>query len=115
SVPFAGVVYWVRALRTAQRLQRSMGRMRTLLVCARIDRGGKQVSQERVDALIQSLGFEGYFETCAREGRNIPRLIDAVRHAIDWEMLPKVTSPHLFQRIKAFLITEKNDGWLLST
>jgi small GTP-binding protein len=95
SDPFAGVLYWVRALRTAQRLQRSMERMKTLLVCARIDRGGTQVSRERIDALMQPLGFEGYFETSAKEGRNIPLLIDAVRHAIDWEMLPKVTSPYL--------------------
>lgn len=113
--PFAGIFHWVRALRTAQRVRGNMGAMKMLLVLARIDRGGRRVSQDRIDELIQKLGFDGYFETSAREGTNIATLVTAIKKTIDWEQLPKVTSTELFQHIKAFLVAEKQAGQLLST
>ena len=113
--PFAGIAHWVRALRTSQRVGGNTWALKTLLIHARADRGGKRVSQGRIDELVSTQGFDGYFETSAKEGINISELAEAIRHAIDWDRLPKVTSTELFQEIKTFLIKEKETGHLLST
>jgi WD40 repeat protein len=114
--PFAGVRHWDRALRQAQRLQGgSIRPLKKFLVAARTDRGGISVSPARIEALVRDLGFEGCFETSAKEGWYIAELAEVIRGAIDWEALPKVSSTELFQRIKAFLVAEKEAGRLLST
>lgn len=114
--PFAGVHYWDRALRQAQRIQSSsIPMMKIYLIAARTDRGGISVSRKRIDSLVDDLGFENYFETSSKEGKNIAALTDAIRKGIDWEALPKVSSTQLFICIKAFLIEEKENGRVLST
>jgi WD40 repeat protein len=114
--PFAGVRHWDRALRQALRLQGDAALpMKKFLVAARTDRGGVAVSRARIDALVRDLGYDGYLETSAKEGWNITELAEAIRGAIEWEALPKVSSTELFQRIKAFLVEEKEAGRLLST
>ncbi len=112
--PFAGISHWVRALRTAQRIRGNMGALKMLLVQARIDRGGVRVNQQRIDEFVQRFGFDGYFETSAKEGTNMLPLAEAIEETIEWEKLRKVTSTELFQRIKAFLISEKQEGRTLS-
>src|SRR5262249_17845210 len=114
--PLAGVRHWVRALRQAHRL-RGEGALplKMLLVAARTDRGGVGVGRERIEALKAELVLDADFETSAKEGRNIVELAAAIRSAIDWEALPRVTSTELFQRIKSFLLAEKEAGRLLST
>ncbi|HEY6540992.1 MAG TPA: TIR domain-containing protein [Ktedonobacteraceae bacterium] len=114
--PFAGVDHWIRALNMAQRVQGSSAiPMKKFLVAARTDRSGKSVSRNRIDELLQTWGIDSYFETSAKEGLNIADLAEAIKNAIDWDTLPKVTSTELFQRIKAFLVSEKEAGRLLST
>ena len=51
-------------------------------------------------------GFRGYYETSAKEGWNIAALRDAIREAIDWSALPKVSSNALFEGIKNFVDDE---------
>ncbi|MFL5591535.1 MAG: eIF2A-related protein [Ktedonobacteraceae bacterium] len=114
--PFAGVHHWDRALRIAQRTQGSSAPpMQKFLVAARVDRGGAAVSRARIDALLRELGFAGYFETSAKEGKGTEALAGAILAAINWEVLPKVSSNDLFQRIKDFLAAEKESGRRLST
>jgi GTPase SAR1 family protein len=114
--PFTGVYHWDRALRQAQRVQgNSAPPLKKFLVAARIDRGGKSASPERIESLVRESGFDGYFETSAKEEKGITGLAEAIKQAIDWTALPKVTSNDLFQQIKAFLISEKEAGRLLST
>jgi GTPase SAR1 family protein len=114
--PFAGVRHWDRALTQAQRFQSSATpALKKFLVAARADRGGIGVSQNRIDTWVKELGFDGYFETSAKEGWQIPELVDAIRNAIDWNTLPSVSSTKLFQQIKDFLINEKKAERLLST
>lgn len=114
--PFSGVRHWDRALRQAQRLEAATGRkLKKYLVAARADRGGIPVSRERIEAMVREFDFDGYFETSAKEGSQIPELQAMIRGAIDWDSLPKITSNDLFQSIKQFLIDEKKDGRLLST
>lgn len=114
--PFAGVRHWERALQQAQRMQNAaMPSIKKFLVCARIDRGGVSVSRERIDMLVRDLGFDRYFETSAKAGINIAALAEAIRAAIAWDYLPKVSSTELLQRIQNFLIEERRAESLLST
>jgi hypothetical protein len=114
--PFEGVLHWDRALQTAQVVQGDAAPPLTkFLVHARVDRGRVRESRARMEAMADELGYAGYFETSAKEGWGIDELATAVRAAVDWSALPKVSSPELFQPIKAFLIQEKEQGRLLST
>ena len=42
--------------------------------------------------------------------RSLTELAKAIRTTINWDALPKVSSTILFQRIKNFLIAEKEQG-----
>ncbi len=102
--PFAGVYYWERVLRLVQRLEHiSPFIMKRFLVAACIDRG-KNISLTYTKKLINELNLDKYFETSAKEDRNIVELREAIKGAINWEILPKVKSTALFQRIKDFII-----------
>ena len=114
--PFAGVRHWARALRQAQRIQGEAAiPMKKYLVASRVDRGGIGVSRERIEAVMADLGFDGYFETSAKEGWDIPQLMQTIKDQTPWDILPKVSSNELFQMIKDFLIKEKEKGRVLTT
>jgi hypothetical protein len=113
--PFSGVKHWVRALVQARRLEDTTVPMHAYLVAARVDRGGVAVTQERIEAVIDDLGLDGFFETSAKEGWQITELADAVRNSIAWDALPMVSSSALFESIKQFLVDEKQQGRVLST
>jgi len=113
--PFAGVRHWNRALEVARKAQPSSGpRLKKYLVAARTDRGTVGVSRERIEALVAELGFEKeWFETSAKEGRQIADLAATIRAGIPWGEMPSVVSTELFQRIKEFLIRTKEGGRVL--
>ena len=114
--PFSGVKYWARALAQARRLEGPAAvPMRAYLVAARADRGGVGVSAERVRAIVDDLGLDGFFETSAKEGWHIADLTEAIRDGVDWDALPTISSSTLFDSIKQFLLEEKQQGRLLST
>ncbi|RZJ08933.1 MAG: TIR domain-containing protein [Acidovorax sp.] len=114
--PFAGVGHWERALRTAVRVQGSGAPpLRKFLVAARTDRSGIAATKERIEAKVKDLGFDGYFETSAREGWGIEELKSALRDAVSWDKLPQVSSTELFRSIKEFLVEEKKSGRLLGS
>ncbi len=114
--PLAGVRHWERALRQAQERQgdRSIP-LKKLLIVARADRGGIAVSRQRIDVIMDEMGFDSFFETSAKEGWQIPELAAAIREGIAWDLLPQVTSTHVFHTIKQFLLEEKQTGSLLLT
>jgi GTPase SAR1 family protein len=112
--PFAGINYWNRALRQALNIQKNTALpLKKFLVAARVDRGGRSVSSSRIKKLKEELDVDAYFETSAKEGWGIAELAAAVRKAIDWEVLPKVSSTEFFQRIKGFLVAQKETGQVL--
>ena len=113
--PFSGVKHWVRALAQARRLENSVVPLHSYLVAARADRGGVAVAKERIQAIIDDLGLDGFFETSAKEGWQITELADAVKNGIAWDALPVVSSSALFDSIKQFLLEEKQDGRVLCT
>lgn len=114
--PFSGVKYWARALAQARKLEGSAAvPINVYLVAARADRGGVGVSAERVQAMVDGLGLDGFFETSAKEGWQVTELTQAIRDGIDWAALPVISSSVLFDSIKQFLIEEKQQERLLCT
>jgi Ras family len=76
--PFSGVKHWVRALAQARRLEGpSAVPLRAHLVAARADRGGVAVTQERVQAMLDDLGLDGFFVTSAKEGWQVDQAVPA--------------------------------------
>lgn len=112
--PFAGVRYWDRALKQAQRIQSNKTvQMRKILVAARLDRGAIQASFARISDLLTNLKFDSYVETSAKENRGVQELSEKISAAIDWSQFPKITSTTLFQLIKTFLIDQQPRGRIL--
>jgi len=107
--PFAGVAYWARSLDEATRGFPLV----KFLVAARIDRGGPQVSDARIAEVCQKLGFARFFQVSAMRGDNLALLGKAVREAIDWERMPRVSTPKLFYEMKEFVVEEKDAGRVL--
>ncbi|HEX2908994.1 MAG TPA: TIR domain-containing protein [Phototrophicaceae bacterium] len=100
---FAGVKFWARALKHAQKLKGDNWPLTMYLVAGRTDRGEIGVSQGRLREIVKSLGFAGFFKTSALQNWGIAELEAALRRAIPWDKLPKVSSTKLFQQIKVFL------------
>ncbi|MBL8002884.1 MAG: hypothetical protein JNL05_13090 [Flavobacteriales bacterium] len=113
--PLAGVRHWERALRLAkQRQVESPVVVKRFLVSARNDRGGVSIGDNRVQAVMDEFGFDGYYKTSAKEGWGIAELGEAIKGAIPWDELPEVVSTKLFSAIKEYLLELKRSGQLLS-
>lgn len=109
--PFAGVAYWARALDEAT----AGFPLVKFLVAGRLDRGGPPVSNARIKDIVERYGFDGYFETSSKRGDGIVDMISAVKRRIAWDLLPRISTPALFQRIKDFLVSEKEQGRILQS
>jgi WD40 repeat protein/class 3 adenylate cyclase len=116
---FRAVHQWMRTLRQAQQVDAQSGAeastMRVFLVAARCDETAANIPRAKIDALVRSLKFDGYFETSAKDGWDIDKLREAIQNTIAWANLPRVSSTTLFQKIRTFLAREKEKGRLLSS
>ena len=92
---------------------RNAGFFRRYLVAARTDRGRIAVGRARIEQTVRELGFDGFFETSARDGSGVAELQAALRAAVPWESLVQVSSTQQFKRIKDFLLEQKELGRLL--
>jgi GTPase SAR1 family protein len=112
TAPLAGVQHWARAVRHAHPV--TAGGLTTFLVAARADRGGINVSDQRIGRLMADFGLSEYFKTSAKEGTNTDLLRSRMLAAIDWSRLPEVTSTALFAAVKQFVVDQKSAGTLLT-
>jgi GTPase SAR1 family protein len=112
TAPLAGVQHWARAVRHAH--PEAAGGLTTYLVAARADRGGINVSNQRIHKLMADFALDEYFKTSAREGTNVDVLRSRLLSAIDWERIPEVTSTALFAAVKQFVVDRKSSGSLLT-
>jgi small GTP-binding protein len=110
--PLAGVEHWARAVRHAH--PPAAGGLPTFLVAARIDRGGINVSDQRIDKLMADFALAGYIKTSALEGTNVELLRSRILAAIDWARIPEVTSTDLFAAVKQFVVDQASSGSLLT-
>jgi GTPase SAR1 family protein len=106
TAPLAGVQHWARAVRHAH--PTSAGGLPTFLVAARADRGGINVSDQRIQKLMADFALDEYFKTSAREGTNVDLLRSRLLAAIDWARIPEVTSTALFAAVKQFVMDQKS-------
>ena len=111
--PFSGVRHWHRALKQAK--QHSGTSPNQILVAARVDRGPVGVSRTRISSLLAELGGGAYVHTSAKDGTGVAELRTLVRDTVDWASVPTVSSNSLFQRIRGFLLKEKNAAGALVT
>jgi small GTP-binding protein len=112
TAPLAGVQHWARAVRHAH--PATAGGLPTFLVAARVDRGGINVSDQRIRQLMADFGLSDYFKTSAKEGTNTDLLRARMLAAIDWNRLPEVTSTALFAAVKQFVVDQADSGILLT-
>jgi GTPase SAR1 family protein/nucleotide-binding universal stress UspA family protein len=112
TAPLAGVQHWARAVRHAH--PSAAGGLTTFLVAARADRGGINVSDQRIERLMADFALDGYFKTSAREGTNTDLLRARLLAAIDWARIPEVTSTALFAAVKQFVVDQTESGSLLT-
>jgi GTPase SAR1 family protein len=105
TTPLAGVRYWARAVRHAH--PAAEGGLPTFLVAARADRGGINVSDQRIQKLMADFGVAQYFKTSAKEGRDTALLLSRLLAAIDWSRIAEVTSTTLFAAVKKFVMEQK--------
>jgi GTPase SAR1 family protein len=110
--PLAGVLHWARAVRHAH--QETVGGLPTFLVAARADRGGINVSNQRIQRLMADFALDGFFKTSAKEGTDVDLLRSRLLAAIDWLRIPEVTSTALFAAVKQFVVDQKSAGSLLT-
>jgi GTPase SAR1 family protein/nucleotide-binding universal stress UspA family protein len=112
TAPLAGVQHWARAVRHAH--PEVAGGLTTFLVAARTDRGGINVSDQRIQQLMADFGLDAYFKTSAMDGTNVDLLRSRLLKAIDWARIPEVTSTALFAAVKQFVMSQKSSGSLLT-
>ena len=112
TTPLAGVQHWARAVRHAH--PAADGGLPAFLVAARADRGGINVSDQRIQKLMADFGLDQYFKTSAKEGTDIDLLRSRLLAAIDWARIPEVTSTALFAAVKKFVMEQKSSGSLLT-
>ena len=104
TMPLAGVRHWARAVRHAH--PAADGGLPAFLVAARADRGGINVSDQRIQKLMADFGLAQYFKTSAKEGMDTDLLRSRLLAAIDWSRIPEVTSTTLFAAVKKFVMEQ---------
>jgi small GTP-binding protein len=111
--PLAGVRYWARALKQAERKVGGTEHIARLLVAARVDRGAPQATDDEIRAVTRDFGFAPMIATSAKEGRGVETLRERISQSIDWGRLPRVSSTGLFEAIKSFLINQRDESPVL--
>jgi GTPase SAR1 family protein len=106
TTPLAGVRHWARAVRHAH--PAAEGELHAFLVAARADRGGINVSDQRIQKLMADFGLAQYFRTSAKEGMDTDLLRSRLLAAIDWSRIPEVASTTLFAAVKQFIMEQKS-------
>ena len=105
TTPLAGVRHWARAVRHAH--PAADGGLPAFLVAARADRGGINVSDQRIQKLMADFGLTQSFKTSAKERMNTDLLRSRLLEAIDWSRIPEVTSTKLFAAVKLFVMDQR--------
>jgi WD40 repeat protein len=107
--PLEGLAQWNHDLQKASRRQ-----FARLLAAGRVDRGGLIVSNTSMHKFMQERGFIFPLHfTSAKTGEGCIGLRDAILQAIDWEHIPKTTSPALYHNIKREIIQLRDSGMVL--
>lgn len=107
--PFEGLGQWDRDLQKSSRKTFSR-----LLAAGRVDRGGLIVNDTSVAAFMRERGFAfPLHHTSAKTGEGCVALRESILQSIDWELIPKTTSPVLYQSLKKEILQLRDSGMVL--
>ena len=104
--PLKGAQFWLEQLKGKKQLPPS------LLVGARMDRGGSTVSQEYLEQFCQQYGISGgYIATSAKTGEGLNELLQQIKSQIPWDEMTATVTTVTFKRIKDYVLAlkEKTD------
>lgn len=94
--PLRGVEYWIRQL-----VRTRGGAARTILVGARVDRGGPTLTNEELNDFCKLHGIQGgYISTSAFTGEGLSELLKQIRSQIGWEQMTLTVTTSVFKTIK---------------
>jgi GTPase SAR1 family protein/nucleotide-binding universal stress UspA family protein len=110
--PLAGVRHWARAVRRAHPV--GGDKVTIFLIAARADRGGINISQQRINEVVRDFALDEYFATSAKERKETAVVRTRLLAAIDWDKIPKITSTELFAEVKDFVVQQKRSETLLT-
>jgi small GTP-binding protein len=103
--PFRGVPYWSKVLK-----KHAPGHAIKLLVSARCDVSPVTADRRHINQMLDKYGLDEYIKTSAKEGEGIEELYQKLLEDIPWRILPRTSTPRLFQIIRDFLLKQKESG-----
>lgn len=107
--PFEGLGQWDRDLQKSSRKTFSR-----LLAAGRVDRGGLIVNESAIEVFMKERGFIFPLHyTSAKTGEGCVALRESILRSINWEQIPKTTSPILYQNIKREILKLRDSGIVL--
>ena len=83
---------------------------RKVLVAGRVDAGAPRLPREDLQAFAKVNGFFGFFETSAKTGFGCEELKAAILREIDWDRIPRRSSPESFKSLKNVLLAIKDEA-----
>jgi small GTP-binding protein len=103
--PFEGAAYWSQVLDQA----RTNTKLKKLLVASRTDVGGLPASKKRIEAFVQENDFARFIPTSAFTGDGCAELLEAIRQAIPWNEVPKVSTTITLAALRDFVARLKGE------
>ena len=103
--PFEGAAYWSQVLDQA----RTNVNLKKLLVASRIDVGGLPAGRARIEIFARENGFATFIPTSSNTGEGCDELREAIRDAIPWADLPKVTTTNTLAMLRDFVARLKGE------
>lgn len=100
--PLKGTEFWLEQLKGNKQLPPSV------LVGARMDRGGATVSDDYLEQFCQRHGISGgYIGTSAKEGVGLDQLMQILKDQIPWDTMTTTVTTVTFKRIKDYVLELK--------
>lgn len=102
--PLKGTEFWLEQLKGKGELPPSV------LIGARMDRGGLSVSEDYLAQFCQQHGISGgYIGTSAKEGIGLADLLDILKDQIPWDSMTTTVTTITFKRIKDYVLALKEE------
>ncbi|MCD6012500.1 MAG: PQQ-dependent catabolism-associated beta-propeller protein [Flavipsychrobacter sp.] len=102
--PFESPAYWSQVLDQSC----TNTKIKKLLVASRIDVGGLPAGKERIEAFAKDNGFGQFIPTSANTGEGCTELVEAIRNAIPWDDIPKVTTTRTLAAMRDYMALLKS-------
>jgi small GTP-binding protein len=100
--PLKGALFWLEHLKGKTQLPP------TVLVGARVDRGGPTLSQQELEQFCQRYGIRGgYISTSAKSSEGLKALLERLKAQIPWEEMTATVTTVTFKRIKDYVLALK--------